>query len=139
MCYVHTMRDIRDFHQLLQRARQLASITQQDLAARVGTSQSAIAKLEQGDANPTIDTLARCAAAAGFALRIELVPQPIGDSVVERYKQDVDRTLLRENLRKSVDERLRTLAEWQHAGRELEDATKRAKARAKPNVATRRV
>lgn len=31
------------------------------------------------------------------------------DPVVEAYKRDIDRTLLRENLRKSVEERLATL------------------------------
>ncbi len=124
------MYEIRHLHRLVQEARQHAYLTQRDFAERVGTSQSAIAKLEQGDANPTIDTLSRCAAAAGFALRVELVPLPARDPVVERYKQDVDRTLLRENLRKSVDDRLRSLAEWQHAGRALQDATQRATANA---------
>jgi hypothetical protein len=56
-----------------------------------------------------------------------LVPVPPPDPVVARYKEDVDRTLLRENLRRSVDERLRTLAEWQENGRALELATAQAK------------
>ncbi len=123
------MYNIHDVGRVVQEARQHASLTQRELADRVGTSQSAIAKLEQGATNPTIDTLARCAAAAGFALRIELVPLSALDPVVERYKQDVDRTLLRENLRKPIDERLRTLAEWQEAGRELQRATREARRR----------
>ena len=123
------MYNIHDVGRVVQEARQHASLTQRELADRVGTSQSAIAKLEQGATNPTIDTLARCAAAAGFALRIELVPLSALDPVVERYKQDVDRTLLRENLRKPVDERLRTLAEWQEAGHELQRATREARRR----------
>jgi hypothetical protein len=49
------------------------------------------------------------------------------DPVVARYKQDVDRSLLRENLRRSVEERIRSLAEWQENSRELETATRRAK------------
>ena len=47
------------------------------------------------------------------------------DPVVEVYKRHVDRTLLRENLKRSVDERLRNLmamqelaAEARRAGRE---------------------
>jgi transcriptional regulator with XRE-family HTH domain len=115
-------------HLIIQEARDRASLTQRELAERVGTSQPAIAKLEQGGTNPTIDTLARCAAAAGYDLRLELVPRPAPDAVVARYKIDVDRTLLRENLREPVDRRLRTLSEWQTDGLELERATKSARA-----------
>ena len=35
------------------------------------------------------------------------------DPVIERYKQDVDRTLIRENLKKSYEERLLTLERMQ--------------------------
>jgi transcriptional regulator with XRE-family HTH domain len=122
------MLDIMQAHLIIQEARGHASITQRELAERVGTSQPAVAKLEQGGTNPTIDTLARCAAAAGFDLRIELVPRAAPDAVVARYKIDVDRTLLRENLRTSVDRRLRTLSEWQRDGRELQRATQAARA-----------
>lgn len=38
---------------------------------------------------------------------IQLDPSP--DPVIEYYKRDVDRTLIRENLRKSHEERLLTL------------------------------
>jgi transcriptional regulator with XRE-family HTH domain len=118
-------------HLILQ-LRQRAHLTQRELADRAGMSQPAIAKLEQGAANPTLATLARCAAAAGFDLRLELVPRATADAVVLRYKEDVDRSLLRENLRKPVDQRLRTLGEWQEAGRALERATRKAtKARKK--------
>ncbi|MEO8619427.1 MAG: helix-turn-helix transcriptional regulator [bacterium] len=118
------MYEIRLAHRLVQEARQHAYLTQRELAERLNTSQSAIAKLEQGTTNPTVNTLARCAAAAGFELRIELVPLPTPDPVVARYKQDVDRTLLRANLGKTVDDRLRTLAEWQVASRELQRAAR---------------
>jgi hypothetical protein len=46
------------------------------------------------------------------------------DPVIEAYKKDIDRTLLRENLRRTVEERLRDLMrlqrfaeEWGRAGR----------------------
>lgn len=123
------MYHIQEVHRLVQEARERAQMTQRELAERVGTSQSAIAKLEQGATNPTIDTLARCAAAIGFALGIELVPLPSHDPVVELYKRDVDRTLLRENLRKPIDDRLRTLSEWQEAGDALQRATREARRR----------
>ncbi len=111
---------------LVQAARQRAALTQRELADRVGTSQSAIARLEAGAANPTVETLVRCAAATGHTLRLEFVPENPPDPVVECYKQDVDRTLLRENLKKSVDERIRSLADWQTASKELRRATRRA-------------
>ncbi len=121
------MYEIRQIHRLVQEARREGYLTQRELAERVGTSQSAIAGLERGDTNPTIDTLARCAAAAGFALHVTLQPLAPADPIVERYKRDVDRTLLRENLRRSVDERLRTLSEWQQNALALQKATALAK------------
>jgi hypothetical protein len=48
---------------------------------------------------------------------------------VERYKRDVDRSLLRENLRKSVHERLRSLGEWQTDLHTLQYAVTRARAK----------
>ena len=123
------MNTISQVHRLVVQARQNANLTQADLAERLGTSQSAVARLEQGATNPTVSTLARTAAAAGFALRIELVPLSATDPVVERYKQDVDRTLLRENLGKPVDERLRSLSDWQVASRELQRATRAGRTR----------
>lgn len=122
------MYGIEEVHRLVREARQDGYLTQRELAELVGTSQSALASLERGDGNPTVDTLARYAEAAGFILRVSLEPLPAPDPVVARYKQDVDRTLLRENLRKSVDERLRTLSEWQVAGDALASAVRAARA-----------
>lgn len=121
------MYSIEHAHKVVREARRAGYLTQRELAERIGTSQSAIALLERGGGNPTVETLAKCAAAAGFTLQVTLVPQAPADPVVARYKQDVDRTLLRDNLRRSVEVRLRTLAEWQEAGRELAAATRRAK------------
>ncbi len=121
------MYDMPHYHQVVREARHRAYLTQREMAELVGTSQSAIASLESGQTNPTVETLTRCLEAAGFALRMSLEPLTVADAVVERYKLDVDRTLLRENLRLSVDERLRRLSEWQRAGRELQRATSLAK------------
>ena len=114
---------------LLREARRRAGLSQGELALSAGMSQSAVARLESGKANPTLATLERLVGAAGFELRLELVPKFSYDQMVEAYKQDVDRTLLRENLRKSVDERLRSLAEHQAFGEELQRAVR---ARRKP-------
>jgi transcriptional regulator with XRE-family HTH domain len=113
--------------ELLRRARIRSALTQKELAVRMSTSQSAIASLEAGRSNPTVETVARWAAALGFSLEVVVNPLPAADPVVERYKIDVDRTLLRENLRRSVEERIRTLAEWQENVAELEQAARKAK------------
>lgn len=119
--YVYSMLDITGA-QLLRRARLRAGLAQGELAARAGTSQSAIARLETGASNPTLATLQRLVAAAGFDVRVDLVPKVVPDPLVEAYKRDVDRSLLRENLRRSVDDRLRSLEDWQQFGEELERA-----------------
>ena len=123
------MNDMCRIGALVKEMRRHAQLTQRELAERAGTSQSAIAKVEQGESNPTIDTIERWAAAAGFAVQFTLVPLPVVDPVVERYKRDVDRSLLRENLRKSVHERLRSLGEWQADLHTLQYAVTRARAK----------
>ncbi len=44
------------------------------------------------------------------------------DPVIEAYKQHVDRTLIRENLKRSVEERFLNLMELQHFAEELRRA-----------------
>jgi hypothetical protein len=44
------------------------------------------------------------------------------DPVIERYKSDVDRTLLRENLKLTVEERIRKLVRLQRFAEELRRA-----------------
>ena len=44
------------------------------------------------------------------------------DPVIEAYKKDVDRTLLRENLKLTPDERLRNLMKLQQFAEELRRA-----------------
>ena len=48
------------------------------------------------------------------------------DPVIEAYKRDVDRTLLRENLKLSVDERFRKLIALQRFAEELRRAGRAA-------------
>lgn len=52
------------------------------------------------------------------------------DPVIEAYKRDVDRTLLRENLKLSVEDRFRKLEELQRLARELRRAGRKARSRA---------
>ena len=49
------------------------------------------------------------------------------DPVIEVYKKDVDRTLLRENLKRSVTERFERLMELQRFAEELRRAGKAAR------------
>ena len=49
------------------------------------------------------------------------------DPVIEAYKRDVDRTLIRENLRKTVTERLERLMELQRFAEELRRAGRNAR------------
>ena len=58
-------------------ARLAAGPTQADIAARMGTSQSVVARLENARHMPTFDMVARYAAAIGRRIDIHLVP---GDS-----------------------------------------------------------
>ena len=55
-----------------------------------------------------------------------LAPPDYVDPVIEAYKKDVDRTLLRENLKLSVDERFRKFQELARLARELREAGERA-------------
>ena len=57
----------------LVRARAAAKLTQADIARRLGTTQSAIARLEGGRVSPSFATLRRYAEATGTRLTVGLV------------------------------------------------------------------
>lgn len=57
-----------DFAMLLVKARKAAEVTQQELAHMAGTTQSYIAKLESGEANPTVGRIGELLALLGFRL-----------------------------------------------------------------------
>lgn len=52
------------------------------------------------------------------------------DPVIEAYKRDVDRTLLRENLKLPVEDRFRKLKELQRLAQELQRAGRKARSQA---------
>lgn len=54
------------------RARTKAKLSQSALAQRIGTTQSAIARLEGGGVSPSLSTLRRYAEATGTRLHLEL-------------------------------------------------------------------
>ena len=55
-------------------AREGAGLSQRELAAQMGTSQAAIARLEAGGVGATLTTLHRVAVALGLELNVELRP-----------------------------------------------------------------
>ena len=60
---------------LLIEARTRAHLTQAELAEKMGTSQSTVARLESGKAKPSLSTLRRLAKATGTRLKISLEPR----------------------------------------------------------------
>jgi transcriptional regulator with XRE-family HTH domain len=57
-------------------ARARAGLTQAEVAEKMGTSQSTIARLESGTATPSLSTLKRFAQATGARVRITLEAKP---------------------------------------------------------------
>ena len=55
-------------------ARVTADLTQEQLAQRMGTTQSVIARLESGRTRPSTQTLERLASATGTRLKISFEP-----------------------------------------------------------------
>jgi transcriptional regulator with XRE-family HTH domain len=67
---------------MLADARRRAGLTQAELAARLGISQSAVAKLERADANPTVRTLDRALRATGNRIEARPVPSSVDESLI---------------------------------------------------------
>jgi transcriptional regulator with XRE-family HTH domain len=67
----------------LRAARRASGLTQAQLASRTGTSQATVSAYENGRKQPSLDTLARLLAAAGWRLALE--PEP---RVVARSEED---------------------------------------------------
>jgi transcriptional regulator with XRE-family HTH domain len=92
-----------DAARILNMARRRAGFSQRELARRSSTPQPSISRIERGLVSPTVDTLERLLRACGMEL--EPIDQPAQD--------DVDRTLIWENLRLSTPERARlAVLQW---------------------------
>lgn len=63
-------------------AREATGLSQTELAARMGTSEAAVARLEAGDAGATLTTLQKVATALGLRIIIEL-SAPSGGSITD--------------------------------------------------------
>ena len=64
---------------LVREARKRAGLTQAELAQRVGTTQSAIARLERHRSTPSFDTVFRMVRACGLDLDLMLVERDDSD------------------------------------------------------------
>lgn len=107
---------------LLREARERAGVSQRELAARAGVAQSVVGRLEAGLSQPNVSTVERLIAAAGFQLHAELRAPAPADPVIAEFKRDIDRTLLRENLRKTPEQRVRSLQSLARLAREAQRA-----------------
>ena len=66
-------------------ARANSGLTQQEISERMGTTQSAVARLEGWSSNPSVNTLRKYAEATGTRLRIGF--EPIGADAVSNGKE----------------------------------------------------
>jgi ribosome-binding protein aMBF1 (putative translation factor) len=63
-----------DVGERIRAARETSGLSQRELAARMSTSQAAVARLEAGGVGATLTTLHRVAVALGLELNIDLRP-----------------------------------------------------------------
>lgn len=88
----------------LREARSNADLSQVDLAARAGTSQSALARYETGASLPTLPTLERLLAACGRRLEIQTPPaRPSTPPTSIRSQLGPQATALRRQRRRLLD------------------------------------
>jgi hypothetical protein len=64
---------------LIKGLRQKGGLTQEELARRAGTSQSAVARYETGSSSPSVNTLERLVRAAGAELHVSTKQAPAAD------------------------------------------------------------
>lgn len=86
---------ISDFRELIYRLRTEAGLTQAELAARTGTTQSAIARMEGGGVKPRLETLEKIAHAVGADLVIGIAPGLGSESATKRLRDDGHAVVMR--------------------------------------------
>lgn len=104
---------------LIRDARRAAGLTQSELAARLGVSQSAIAKLERRGSNPTVQTLDRVLRPTGH--RLQLIAPAWGG---------VDPGLIRQALARTPAERIKGFQRMHDDMHRLRAAAERSRERA---------
>jgi transcriptional regulator with XRE-family HTH domain len=103
------VRDLRIRHRL----------SQATLAARAGTSQQALSKIENGSVSPSVETLSKLAAAVGEQLVLESRPREI----------PFDSDQLATAIASPMPERLERALSWNRFAGEVADAGARARER----------
>jgi transcriptional regulator with XRE-family HTH domain len=74
--------------QFVAEARRRAGLSQAELALRVGTTQSAIARVERGRVSPSLEHITELVKACGFDLVVRLVPYDAHDwTIVEANRR----------------------------------------------------
>ena len=69
-------------------ARTRAGLTQSEVAARMGTTQSVIARIEGGSSTPSLRSVQRYAQAIGFRAVVHLEPLPESSAVSSDLRQE---------------------------------------------------
>ena len=82
--------------QFVREARRRAGLSQADLASRVGTTQSAVARLETGRSAPSLERITELVRACGFELEVHLT-----------QVDDSGWSIAQGNLRLGIDARVR--------------------------------
>ena len=82
--------------ELVAKARKAEGLTQEQLARRMGTTQSAVARLEAGMSNPTLRTVEKALRACGHTL----------EPRARAFEDSVDESMIASALRMTPEERL---------------------------------
>lgn len=98
---------------IVKRARKAAGLSQAELADRMGTTQSAVARLESRYSNPRVDTLDRAVASTGQRVTVSVDPG-----------FGLDETLIASALRIEPRDRLRRFASSYASARRLSAAAR---------------
>lgn len=96
---------------LVREARRRAGLTQRELAEKAGTTQSAIARLENGHTSPSFEKVLALVRDCGFDLEVLLVE-----------RDDTDLWQARDRLQGSPEDRLVANKRFDHLARELRRA-----------------
>jgi len=103
--------------ELIRDARRAEGLSQAQLARRMRTSQSTVARLEGGRANPTITTLDKALRACGHTL----------DLASTRLEHQVDETLIAAQLKMTPAQRLALMELEQRRVKKIADEAKRTR------------
>ena len=94
-----------DAGQLISEARRRAGITQTELASRMGTHQSVVARWETGKTQPTLETVIKAVEAAGLELTVNISgSDPDQSEISVSSRQDETSRMMRELRQTSADQ-----------------------------------